>query len=933
MRRALVVLGLLLGTLMPASSYAQACDFCGKRIESLAQPVRLAGTWLFTRDDAPQNADPASPTDSWVTLKAPGPWKKAYNDGKVFSVGWYRGEFQFAPELVGREVVVLVNTYMAPMRLYVNGQMVYARPNRVNVERYYSIQAAPLRFKVPAEKVTLALRVETPLMTGVYQLPFELHAYQEDDASLVGWAIWGGELRTIAGWVALFFGMFFLLVFSKTRYGLYLAAALGSVFGSIFLIVPADYLAALVPIKTLTYLHYTGLFGTLFFFMFAQYFYRFFPRANWVVGVLLAIPAVGMAAMAVHENLSVFQLLRSLLFVVLLVVTLAIIYFYYRGAMLKRPGAKTMLVGMLLYFLGALNDMLLAVGAIQSLSLASTALILALGAMLYVSVQSFANTFLENKRLVGDLREVNENLEGLVSQRTAALREKTNDIQAMLQNMPQGVLTLTADGKVHPEYSAFLEQIYVCERIAGRDGMEFLFGQADLGADQRDSLSVAVASVIGEDAMNYEFNSHLLVPECDVQLASGQRKSLAFSWSPIVGAGDVVEKLMICVRDVTELKRLAAESAGQKRELELIGEILKVSQEKFQAFMESAQGFVAENRQIILSLRGGDREAVNLLFRNMHTIKGNARTYGLLHLTNVVHEAESSYDALRKQDESEPDTSRLLAELDAVQDGLAEYARINDQTLGRKGPGRRGSVDKFLMVDRQQLGDALGALQRVDRGSLEAMRSAIDEAEHVLRRIGTETLEEVLAGLIEGLPALAQELGKEAPVVRIDAAGLRTKSQLGGLLRNLFTHLLRNAVDHGLESAGERLAAGKPSQGLIELRGRLDANHLELVLRDDGRGLALSRIRARALENGLVEPGQVLSDQAIADLIFLPGFSTAESVTEVSGRGVGMDAVRDFLRREGGQIAVRFLDGSPEGADFRSAEMVIQLPAAAAVTA
>lgn len=933
MQRVLMVLGLWLALMWPAGALAQACDFCGKRVDSLERPLKLAGTWLFTRDDAVRNADPSAPTDGWVTLKAPGPWKKAYNDGKVFPVGWYRGEFQFAPALVGREVVVLVNTYMAPMRLYVNGQEVYARPNRVNVERYYSIQAAPMRFTVPAEKVTLALRVETPLMTGVYQLPFEMHAYRQDDASLVGWAIWGGELRTIAGWVALFFGMFFLLVFSKTRYGLYMAAALGSVFGSIFLIVPADYLAALVPIKTLTYLHYTGLFGTLFFFMFAQYFYKFFPRANWGVGIALAVPAIGMAAMAVQENLAIFQLLRSLLFVVLLVVTLAIIYFYYRGALLKRPGAKTMLVGMLLYFLGALNDMLLAVGVVQSLSLASTALILALGAMLYVSVQSFANTFLENKRLVGDLREVNENLEGLVSQRTAALREKTNDIQAMLQNMPQGVLTLTADGRVHPEYSAFLEQIYESQQIAGRDGMEFLFGHAELGADQRDSLSVAVASVIGEDAMNYEFNSHLLVSECDVQLASGQRKSLALSWSPIVGANDVVEKLMVCVRDVTELKRLAAESAGQKRELELIGEILKVSQEKFQAFMESAQGFVAENRQAILAMRGADRETVNLLFRNMHTIKGNARTYGLLHLTNVVHEAETSYDALRKQDEAEPDTVRLLAELDAVQDGLAEYARINDQTLGRKGPGRRGSVEKFLMVDRQQLGEALTALQRVDRSSLEALQAAVTEAEQVLRRIGTETLDEVLGGLIDGLPALAQELGKEAPVVRIDAEGLRTKSQLGGLLRNLFTHLLRNAVDHGLESPAERLAAGKPRQGLIELRGRLDNHHLELVLRDDGRGLALARIRARALEKGLLEAGQTLSDQAVADLIFLPGFSTAESVTEVSGRGVGMDAVRDFLRREGGEIALRFVDGGQEGAEFRAAEMVIQLPSAAAVTA
>ena len=682
----------------------------------------------------------------------------------MFSVGWYRGDFVFAPELVGREVVLLVNTYMAPMQIFVNGRSVYARPQRANLERFYSIQAAPVRFTVPAERVTLAMRVDTPLMTGVYQLPFELHAYRTDDHSLVGWALWGGELRSLAGWVAFFFGLFFLLVFAKTKYGLYLAAALGSIFGSLFLIIPADYLLALFPIRTLTYLHYVGLWG-------------------------------------------------------LLVVTLTTVYFYARAALLRKPGAKTMLVGMLLFFLGALNDTLLAVGVIQSVSLAASALILAIGAMLYVSVQSFANTFVENKRLVGDLREVNENLEGLVAQRTLALREKTNDIQAMLQNMPQGVLTLTRDGRVHPEYSAFLERIYGTDKVAGRDGMEFLFGHAQLGSDARDSLQAAMGSVIGEDAMNFEFNEHLLVQECEIALPEGGSKSL--SWSPILGEGDVVDKLMVCVRDVTELKRLAAEAAGQKRELELIGEILAVSQEKFQSFIESSQGFLEDCRRLLDAHGTRDNEVINALFRNLHTIKGNARTYGLLHLTNVVHEAEAAVDLLRKDEAAPWQPELLVAHVDAVHDRLSEYARINDHTLGRKGPGRRGSVEKFLMVDRQQLSDTLQQLQGADRGSLDSLRAAVVDAERTLRLVGTESLQEVLGGLFDGLPALARELGKEPPVVRVEDQGVRVKAQLAGLLRNLFTHLLRNSVDHGLERSGERTAAGKSAQGEIRLLAAL----------------------------------------------------------------------------------------------------------------
>ncbi len=927
-----LLIGLITALCVSPATQAQACDVCGRSISSLEQPISLAGTWLFTREDSPANALPATSTADWKRVKAPGPWKKVYNDGKIFEIGWYRGEFEFAPELVGKEVVLLVNTYMARMEVFVNGQRVYQRPEHSSVERYYSIQAAPVRFVVPDRKVTLAMRVNTPLMTGVYQLPFELRQFGDHDASLVGWAVWGGELRVTIGWVALFFALFFALVYVKTRYAYYLAASGATLFAFQFLITPADYLVALFPVNQLLYLHYLGLYAAFFFYVFAQFFYKFTPRLNWVLGTVMLLLAVGVASTALHGNLRVFHGLRSVMFPLLAVLSVSGAYFCLRGALNNQPGAAMMMAGMAIFSAAGVNDMLLGLGLISSVSTIASGLSLCLMAMLYVAINSFADTFVENKRLVGSLRDINENLENLVAERTRALREKTNDIQAMLQNMPQGVATVTADGRVHPEYSAYLETIYETRDVAGREVMNFLFGRAKLGADARDQVAVAIASTLGEDRMNYDFNSHLLVPEVEIETASGISKFLELSWSPICADDDTVEKLMVCVRDVTELKRLAAESAGQKRELELIGEILAVSQEKFQSFIESAHGFLVENRQVIEAQTGRSLEAVNLLFRNMHTIKGNARTYGLLHLTNVVHEAEQAYDLLRKDEQASWDAPALLAQLDAVESMVDEYAKINDHTLGRKGPGRRGSVEKFLMVDRAQLAASLQQLQQVDANSLDSLRAAVKDAERTLRLVGTESFQEALSGLVEGLPSLARELGKEVPRFVIDDGGLRLKSQLSALLRNLFSHLLRNALDHGLETAAERQAVGKPIEGLIELRAALDAQQLQLRLRDDGRGLALQRIRQRALERGLIAAEARLSDAEAAELIFEPGFSTAEQVTEVSGRGVGMDAVRDFLRREGGSIAVR-LDGGAEGDAFRHAELVIQLPAAAAVSA
>jgi hypothetical protein len=115
---------------------------------SLDKPVKLTGKWLFTRDDNPQNKDVVMDTSTWPIIKAPGPWKGAYADKKNFTVGWYRGNFEFDQSLVGQEVVLLVNTYLGRTQVYVDGQEIYRRPGDINIERYYATQPIPVRFKV-----------------------------------------------------------------------------------------------------------------------------------------------------------------------------------------------------------------------------------------------------------------------------------------------------------------------------------------------------------------------------------------------------------------------------------------------------------------------------------------------------------------------------------------------------------------------------------------------------------------------------------------------------------------------------------------------------------------------------------------------------------------------------------------------------------------
>ena len=128
-------------------------------------------------------------------------------------------------------------------------------------------------------------------------------------------------------------------------------------------------------------------------------------------------------------------------------------------------------------------------------------------------------------------------------------------------------------------------------------------------------------------------------------------------------------------------------------------------------------------------------------------------------------------------------------------------------------------------------------------------------------------------------------------------------------LSDPLVHMIRNSMDHGLEDPAERVAAGKPETGKIRLAARHQAGEIHIEIADDGRGLNRERILAKALERGLVAPGEQLSDSEINHLIFRPGFSTAERVTDVSGRGVGMDVVWKHLDHLRGRAEIRSTPG------------------------
>jgi two-component system chemotaxis sensor kinase CheA len=168
---------------------------------------------------------------------------------------------------------------------------------------------------------------------------------------------------------------------------------------------------------------------------------------------------------------------------------------------------------------------------------------------------------------------------------------------------------------------------------------------------------------------------------------------------------------------------------------------------------------------------------------------------------------------------------------------------------------------------------------------------------------------------VEPLPRVAREVARRAGKqveVEITGAELELDRSILDRLSDPLVHLVRNAVDHGIEAPAERAARGKPESGRVCIDARREKGHVCIEVRDDGAGIDLERLRARAVELGILHPDLAadLTPSQTAALAFHPGLSTARQVTEVSGRGVGMDAVRAIVEALGGSVEIETRSGA-----------------------
>ncbi len=277
--------------------------------------------------------------------------------------------------------------------------------------------------------------------------------------------------------------------------------------------------------------------------------------------------------------------------------------------------------------------------------------------------------------------------------------------------------------------------------------------------------------------------------------------------------------------------------------------------------------------------------------------------------------------------------SRLMESLQVLEDRLSIAGSGRGATVATAftAPSASASASASVSAAGRELlakarGRAAEGLQALSE-AVESLESFAHDSEDLSSRLHHEVLASRMRPLADGIRGfprlvrdLARELGKEA---RFEVAGETTGVDRDILdrLEAPLNHLVRNALDHGLERPEERRAAGKPPAGTIRLEARHRAGMLQLVLDDDGRGIDLERLRAKVVERGLADPAMArrMGEAELLDFLFLPGFSTKDEVTAVSGRGVGLDVVHSMVHSVRGSIRVATRPG-------KGMRFILQLP-------
>lgn len=525
----------------------------------------------------------------------------------------------------------------------------------------------------------------------------------------------------------------------------------------------------------------------------------------------------------------------------------------------------------------------------------------------------------ESNDEIGNLAQVFDQMRVTIKRYTEHLQdiidEKMQQVNDILNNIDQGLFTINFDGKVNPEYSRRANEILKVKDISKHNIQEIM----RLDPKQENAFSTWLSLVTEKHECQRWKKIVRLSPVLQLELleaGTAEPKFVEFDYQRILDKNNKLSKLMVLARDVTEERRQEIEIKEQRlrheNEMKTVLGIVNTPPEEMKEFVADVELRIKRlNASVKLHLQGVDtmragypegatyvikKEQIDELYRDIHTLKGNAGSYGFELMSTLAHEMEDLLDALREPVETRRDLTlqQMLARLEKQEALLDDIRKKMAQFFGE---GEDMSV-KVPLARIQSIDE------KVKRAAAREISPDLREVLDECRKLSWKQLKDITRKYQKIVQKAGRKLGKEV-VFSVEPEKLLLQPDEFIAIDEALVHLTRNAVDHGIEPAELRAEVGK-GIGQVTMSYTSTKGVKVLTIADDGAGIDGNRIAAKAVEKGVITEKEcaAMSEDEKLNLIFRAGFSTAEVVTDISGRGFGMDIVKKSLDAIGATITI-----------------------------
>jgi signal transduction histidine kinase/HAMP domain-containing protein len=494
--------------------------------------------------------------------------------------------------------------------------------------------------------------------------------------------------------------------------------------------------------------------------------------------------------------------------------------------------------------------------------------------------------------------------------------EKMQQVNDILNNIDQGLFTINLDGSVNKEYSARANEILKVDDIASHNIAQLLH----LDSKQNEAFCTWLKLVKAKYKVHRWQKLLRLAPVQELEFMHGENSDqqyVSISYQKIYSKSGELSKIMVLAMDVTDKRvkdiQMAAERQRHENEVKTILGIANTPPEEIAEFNEDTIDRLNQlHREVKTHLEGVikqreeypdgpeytiDKEQIDIMYRHIHTIKGNAGSYGFELLSLYAHKAEDMLEELQQ-----PVKMRRKNSLTAI----AEYLN---------------KMDESMREIHQKIGLVFG---RDDEITVRVPENRIHKIQEMCTALRNSTNTEPLIPLYDECMMLTWKPLKTLTRKYLMSIQKAARSQNKNVhfdiddemklypaeefadIDEILIHLIRNAVDHGIEEPEIRVELNK-GVGRIRFEYRKTKEKRVVLLSDDGRGIDTDKLVEKSIQKGIITSKMVplLSDEEKINLIFHPGISTSDKITDISGRGIGMNVVFEKMKLLGGNTEIK----------------------------